>query len=58
MRTKSRFAEVKMTVFFPITDGRTRGGRRPDESDGMLVGKFELNPKGDQSGRCSALFDP
>lgn len=28
------------------------------KKSGMLVRKFELNPKGDKSGRARALFNP
>ena len=34
------------------------GGDSIMKGAGMLVGNFELNPKGDQSGRGPTFFDP
>ena len=36
----------------------TRGGDSIMKGAGMLVGNFELNPKGDQSGRGPTFFEP
>ena len=37
---------------------REPGGDSIMKGAGMLVGNFELNPKGDQSGRGPTFFEP
>ena len=36
----------------------TGGGTRHMKGVGMLVGNFELTPKGDRSGGAQTFFDP
>ena len=50
------YAGLVAVVEFAVP--REPGGGPHYERAGMLVGNFELNPKGDQSGRGPTFFDP
>ena len=52
------YAGLVAIVEFAAPSGTRGGGDSIMKGAGMLVGNFELNPKGDQSGRGPTFFEP